>query len=88
MQSAGSFLVPPMDLSRPFSFPAFPFLARLFLLLPRAQPRAAAREADELASNGPAPASLHHDLGLPPADATPPDAQALRHDLLSHGGLW
>lgn len=88
MQSGVSFHQPPppMDLSRPVPFPTFPFLARLLLLLPRF--RAAARETDGPAPDGPAPALLHHDLGLPPADATPPDAQALRHDLLGHGSLW
>lgn len=62
-----------MDLTRPFSFPAFAFLARL--LAPPCPESAPAFDAGDTA----APPSLHADLGLPPADAAPPDAQALRH---------
>lgn len=71
-----------MDLTRPFSFPAFAFLARLFparLLFIPAPPRYP--ESDPAADIGEtaAPANLHADLGLPPAEDVPPDAQSLRH---------
>ncbi|MFN4163403.1 MAG: hypothetical protein ACK4GK_02425 [Ferrovibrio sp.] len=71
-----------MDLTRPFSFPAFAFLARLFparlLFVPAALPRPDSAPGSD-AGDTAAPAGLHADLGLPPADTAPPDAQSLRH---------
>lgn len=70
-----------MDLTRPFSFlafsfPAFAFLARLFVPTVPPHPESApGADAGDTA----APASLHADLGLPPTEDVPPDAQALRH---------
>jgi hypothetical protein len=62
-----------MDLTRPFCFPAFAFLARL--LAPPCPESAPGADAGDTA----APASLHADLGLPPVEDVPPDAQSLRH---------
>lgn len=76
-----------MDLTRPFSFPAFAFLARLFparlfsarLLFVPAPPRHPESDPGADAGDTAAPANLHGDLGLPPHNDAPPDAQSLRH---------
>ncbi len=71
-----------MDLTRPFSFPAFAFLARLFparLLFVPAAPRRPDSAPGFDAGETTAPAGLHADLGLPPVEDVPPDAQSLRH---------
>lgn len=65
-----------MDLTHPFSFLARLFPACLFVAAAPARPDSA---PDADAGETAAPANLHADLGLPPADAAPPDAQSLRH---------
>ncbi|MFN4275485.1 MAG: hypothetical protein ACK4FJ_04235 [Ferrovibrio sp.] len=70
-----------MDLTRPLSFLARLFPVRLFPA--RLPVPAAPRRPDSApgfdASETAAPAGLHADLGLPPVEDVPPDAQSLRH---------
>lgn len=57
-------------------------LPRFLLPLLHWRPRRAGPEPD-----GPAPASLHGDLGLAPAAGVPPHAGALRHVVEARIGL-
>lgn len=77
-----------MHLTHPFSFPAFSFLARLFQILPRRLPirPAAPTQPHGDAGDTAAPAGLHADLGLPPHNDAPPDAQSLRHAVIMRIG--
>lgn len=72
-----------MDLTLPRFLLAPSFLARLSLprwLRPGALTRPDSdRDSDAAETAAPAPAGLHGDLGLPPSEDVPPDAQSLRH---------
>lgn len=65
-----------MDLTHPFSFLARLFPACLFVAAAPARPDSA---PGSYVGDMAAPPSLHADLGLPPVEDVPPDAQALRH---------